>query len=425
MNKLVKKFFIITLVFLSFSSLSAAVDLTVTLKQDTQIVESDKNFRVTVMFSKPVSKLNITDLSISGGSIQEVRKVNSQRFYVFVKPQEGVKIVDLQIEADRIKATDGSLNTESSNDLEVSVKLPKVETPKNTSSGDSELTKLLNSLFGKKVTTPTQNTTSQQNYSQTLPQTNYVNTQQVTYYSCNGNLIPTTQSCSNVVYTNTMPNYYFNPTGYVPAPSGYNSGYAPFGNSYNNFSQPTVYYLNGQPVVLYNNSYVPLSHTYYYTNPYFNSRSYYRSYNDYYDDYYSAYDSRGSALYLNSSRDSLYLPSLDGLFGGSKSNKYNDSYYSNSRRSGAKPISEEEYDKQQDIKQDREIQEEDAYDRRSDAKQDKEIQREEDAYDRNSDIKQDREIEAESQVYKEPSSYREESESDSGSWFSSFKFWDI
>ena len=222
-----KKYFLLIVVLLNLNFVLAAGDdgLDISLSSPLSKVEPGRVFRVNVVFSDPIKKTTLADFSVDGGSPENLRKINSKSYLLFVRAGTDVKEVDVQVEANKIKSSTGIWNEEASNDIILKVIAPVVVPPP-AQPDTTSLSGLLDNL----TKTIKQNNATQQ---QAAPQ--------VQYYNCNGQSIPTTQTCYQQNTQTSVQGQYVAPL----APyNSYNTGYYNPYNSYDPYSNynSTSYY---------------------------------------------------------------------------------------------------------------------------------------------------------------------------------------
>lgn len=227
-------------------------------------VEVGELFKVTVKVDEPLLKFTVNEVSVDGGRLESVRKLSPYSYLLFVRAEES-KEVDILVESEKVQNRGKVFNADASNNLIVKVKA-KVVTPQ---VAQPSITKDLSSLLDEVVKAKTTSNVS-------APVTNQA-TQQVSYYNCNGQAIPTTQACNTSAQSLTP---MYQPTGYYDAYGNYytNSPYST--NPYSAYGYGT--YSSYSPYSSYStySSYSPLRAL----NNLFNSSRYSSSDNDS-DDY--------------------------------------------------------------------------------------------------------------------------------------------
>jgi hypothetical protein len=264
---------IATILFITTNFLSASGSLTVYLQADKRSVESGKTLKVNVNFNKAVVGLLPTDFSIDGGNVTSVRKISPKNYTAFVMASDDVKTLDVQIEAEKLAAVDGSVNSDSSNSLIIKVTKPGPTKEEVAAQERDNTKKRIDDLLNDVISTTNKNTQAlQQAQAQTqAQQIQNTQTQQAQYYNCNGSPIPITQQCNNLsfnqdyyrlVYDYDLDEYYYeriysNPAYYTPS---YLNNYGYYGTTY--VSSPVL-----QPIVTPIVTPMANPNVYYYSQP--------------------------------------------------------------------------------------------------------------------------------------------------------------
>lgn len=233
-------------VFIFLVGLADAKGLTVSLSTDKSVVETGKTLRVRINLNQPIKRFSPAAIGVDGGNVEAVRKLGSRTYQATIRAGDELKYLEVQIPADELEDMQGDHNEEASNMLTVKIdysrKIAAEEAATNANRkieedarrrvqrerDDTTMSNLLNAV------------TAAQNRSNTIIQSQ---PNQVQYYNCNGQAIPTTQPCNNL---NTTNNIYGNTNTpyiipYTTTPYTYDMTY--YDNYYNIYGYyPQSYY---------------------------------------------------------------------------------------------------------------------------------------------------------------------------------------
>ncbi len=197
------------------SSTVTNTDLNVSLSSNINSVLQGETFKVFLNASNEIKKPDASSFILYGGGIKDIRKLGRGYFVISISPNEGVREVTLQVEAEKIEDANGNKNLTASNEIFVGVYAPRggnivvanppttatqtattsavdIANDRNIASAANPIlpdTSSLNSLLDRLAAAPTLNTSN-------AP---------TTYY-CNGQQIPNTQICIAPVQGNTANN---------------------------------------------------------------------------------------------------------------------------------------------------------------------------------------------------------------------------
>jgi uncharacterized membrane protein YgcG len=176
----------------------------VSLSANLNTVEAGTTFKVVVNASEEIAKFTAESVIIDGGTVKEVRKLSKVSYSISVVPNEGVKNVMIQIEAEKINDLAGNTNEDASNEINVKVAGSVVAgTATATPTQPADLTSLLdkivasapNCTYSSAGTLVTSDSMGKSLNTTGCPSTQTSATPQT--YTCNGQQIPNTQPCNN------------------------------------------------------------------------------------------------------------------------------------------------------------------------------------------------------------------------------------
>lgn len=165
----------------------------VTLKFAGASINASQQPKIQVSFSEPVLRFTADMVSIDGGNITSVRKLNQTSYLLFVRAASDATELDVQVQAGVVSDKSKNLNDEASNDLLISVNPPAVTAPAaQTSQVDTSLQ--ISNLLQQVQNNAAANAAAQQ----------AAQAQTTSYYYCAGVQIPSTQACNPQQYQQTV-----------------------------------------------------------------------------------------------------------------------------------------------------------------------------------------------------------------------------
>ncbi len=245
-----KKIFSLMLTTLLFVNFTSA--LSVSLTTTSRTVEEGKSVKVRANFTENILKLPASAISVDGGNVQSVRKMNGSSYLIYILAASDSKEMDVQIEAEKVQDLKKNFNDGSSNELVIKItKVVPVEVVNTNQNNSGITTSQLGELLDKVV----ENTKNQ------TPKYTPV-AAPVQYYMCNGVSIPTTQTCTQQsqayqpVYTPSVYNPNYPSTGYYDVYGNYILPTTSYGNyngygSYNTYSNYDTYYYPPRKTSIY------------------------------------------------------------------------------------------------------------------------------------------------------------------------------
>ncbi len=116
-----------------------AIPLKISLQANTRTVRCDadsgvcESFKIFINATQPISNIAADSIATTNGNIGDLRKLSSSQFLAIVTPTEKAKKIEIQIPADKITSTCGSINEIASNEVSVNTTLnTQTQTNSNT-----------------------------------------------------------------------------------------------------------------------------------------------------------------------------------------------------------------------------------------------------------------------------------------------------
>lgn len=91
------------------------------VRSNVTAVNAGSSFRVIVSASEPIVRFEADTVIIEGGSVGEIRKLAPNMFSILVTPNDGARVVVVQVEADKVSDLAGNLNDNASNEIRVGI----------------------------------------------------------------------------------------------------------------------------------------------------------------------------------------------------------------------------------------------------------------------------------------------------------------
>lgn len=178
--------------------------LCVNLSSNVNTIPRGYTFKVIINTSVELKSFDVSNISVDGGTVKEIRKLSKTSYFAVINPAEDAKVVNVQIEAESLEDINGNRNDNASNEVIVRILIPVTTTNNSSSStnNSSFISNLLDKLSSSLPTAPQCSYTVQGQLitgsnlnTSGCPTTNTQNTQQTQLYNCYGQQIPNTQPC--------------------------------------------------------------------------------------------------------------------------------------------------------------------------------------------------------------------------------------
>ncbi len=122
----------------------------VSLSANLNTINTGDSFKVVANFSEEVKPITPDSVIVDGGVVKEIRKLSKTSYAIAITPNENIKNIVVQIEADKIEDLASNKNENASNEITVKVKLP--ETNINNSPDTGSLDNLVNKVVSSAPT---------------------------------------------------------------------------------------------------------------------------------------------------------------------------------------------------------------------------------------------------------------------------------